>query len=189
MTEIAKRPGREPGLYRPPTPTTYAEPVDAELVPVTQARLVVPTTVPAPRAQLVRLPNNRATLTGTVAQVSAMINRLGQEGLLVRSGEFKPTGVPDQVLVNVQLTPPVQPHAYAAPTRRRLPTWAIVTIAGIVASLCAFVAWLIYQLVMTIVASPGTAIAIALGAFLLLGALGGIGGGKTFSGTFQGKIH
>ena len=140
--------------------------------------------------EIVNLPGNRAAITGTPGQVGQMLAMLGRTGRLVSSTLPQPTGVPAQVLVNVRLVPPVQrTYARATPVRRGLARWAVWSIVGGALALAAGLAWLIYTAVTAVaehVASIGGVLLLAL---VLLALVGLRVGGRTFSGTFRGRIH
>lgn len=139
------------------------------------------------RAQIVRLPGGRATITGTVDQVGVMVARLESTGRLVSTTMPVPTGVPGQVLVNVGLVPRVRQAARPAPLRRHLSGRTVGLIAVGVGGAVVGLGWLIYAAVTALVENAA-AIAGALLVVAVVLVVVGKGRGRTFSGTFQGGI-
>lgn len=138
--------------------------------------------------EVVLLPGNRATLTGTPAEVGQLLAAIQGTGRLVSSTTPAPTGVPGQVLVNVRLAPRLQPHAIRT-ERRKLPRWALGSILTGLVVLVAGAGWLIYAAVTAILANLAVALLVAGAVVVVLGLVGkAAGGGKTFSGTFKGRI-
>jgi len=140
---------------------------------------------------VVRLPGNQAAVTGTLAEVAEMLARAQAAGILVAAGTPVPTGEPGQVMVHCRLTQP-RPAATVAVTSpaRRVPVWVWVGLATLVMAFLAGVAWLIVQLIVGVAAGAsagGVLVLLALVVLVLLGR--GVGSGRTFSGTFKGKIH
>jgi hypothetical protein len=68
-------------------------------------------------AEVAWLPGDRAAVTGTVAEVAAMLAQLRAAGRLVAATMPAPTGVPGQMLVNCRLAPMVQRRAAPAPVK------------------------------------------------------------------------
>lgn len=137
--------------------------------------------------EIVRL-GDRATITGTLEEVGRILARIKATGQLVSWTPPVPHGTGEKVLVNVRLAPRVQAHAVRqAVPRRKLPRWAVWSIAGGVLALGAGIGWAIYAAVAAIVANLAVALVIA-GAVVVLLVVLGKGGGKTFSGTFSGRI-
>lgn len=141
--------------------------------------------------EVVLLPNDRATLTGDPGAVGQMLASIQATGRLVSSTTPALTGVAGQVLVNVRLVPRMQAHGVrqAAPKRRLSKRAIWLIIAGVLA-LIAGLGWLAYVAVNAVMANLPVVLLIVgavVVAFCLLGKSSG--GGKTFSGTFKGKIH
>lgn len=143
--------------------------------------------------EIVHLPGDRATLTGTPGDVGQLLATIQRTGRLVSSSLPVPTGVPGQVLVNCRLLPLVVRSTAARPTpvRRRLPRWAFWSIIGTAVAVVAGLGWLVYSAVKAVAENPGPFIAVVVAVLVvLLLAGGGLGGGgRTFSGTFRGRIH
>lgn len=141
--------------------------------------------------QVVFLHNGDVSLTGTPGVVGQLIAVSERTGRLVAQGRPMPVGGDDRVLVNVRLVPRVQPHAVrqAAP-RRKLPRWAFWSIIGAVIAFVGGLGWLVYKAVNAILANLAAASVVAIAVAVVIAAVVGnrSGGGKTFSGTFQGKI-
>src|SRR5687768_5506588 len=107
-------------------------------------RIATPGQTPRFGGEIVYLPNNCASLTGTPGEVGQMLAHIRATGRLVASSMPAPTGVPAQVLVNVRLLPRQRTYAQQAPVRRGLPRWAIWSIVGTALELAAGLAWAIY---------------------------------------------
>lgn len=146
------------------------------------------TIVTASNAEIVHLPGGRAAITGTIGEVGQALAHLQATGRLVSSTSPTPTGVRGQVLVNVRLVPRLQAHAVRpAPVRRQLSTRAVVTLASGAAVVLAGCGWALYAAVTAVLDN----IAVTVGALALVAvALVVIGkaSGRTFSGTFQGRM-
>lgn len=134
-------------------------------------------------------PGGAATLTGTTSEVAQLLRAIRLSGRLVSSTAPVPTGVNGYVLVNVRFAPRLQPHAFGpAEARRRLPRWAFWSIiAGVVAVVVGFVWLMVIAVKVALSNLPVLLIAgLVVTVIVVLGARSGRG--KTFSGTFQGKI-
>lgn len=155
----------------------------------TRKALELPATSVTPRsAEMVRLPGDRATITGTLGEVGQALAHLQNTGRLVSATAPTPTGLHGQVLVNVRLVPRPQAHAVRpAPERRQLSTGAVVAIVSGVVVVLGGLGWLLYAALTALLEHA----AVIIGALVLLAVvLGVIGkaGGRTFSGTFQGRM-
>ncbi len=143
--------------------------------------------------EIVHLPGDRATITGSPGEVGQALATIQRTGRLISSSLPVPTGVPGQVLVNCRLVPLAVrgPATRPAPARRRLPRWAFWTIIGVAVAAVAGVGWLIYSAVRAVAENPGPFVAVLVGLVVVLFLAGGAagGGGRTFSGTFKGRIH
>jgi hypothetical protein len=146
------------------------------------------TAVTASSAEVVHLPGGRAAITGTIGEVGQALAHLQNTGRLVSSTAPAPTGVRGQVLVNVRLVPRPQAHAvHPAPVRRQLSTRAVAAVAGGAVVLLAGCGWMLYAAVTALVDNAAVivgALALVGGALVVLGKVGG----RTFSGTFQGRM-
>ncbi|GAA2370703.1 hypothetical protein Cme02nite_45200 [Catellatospora methionotrophica] len=143
------------------------------------------TPVTASSAEIVHLPGGRAAITGTVGEVGQALAHLQATGRLVSSTSPAPTGERGQVLVNVRLIPRLVQRQ--APVRRQLSTRALVAIAAAAAMVLAGFGWLLYAAVTALVEHA----AVILGALLLIAVILvvlGKASGRTFSGTFQGRM-
>lgn len=142
--------------------------------------------VTASNCEVVHLPGDRATITGTVGDVGQILARLQHGGRLVSATAPVPTGVPGIVLVNVRLVP--RPRVQRqAPVRRRLSRRAVVAVAVGATTGVAMAGWLLLELLSAIVEHA----AVIVGALLLVVvvlAVIGKAGGATFSGTFRGSM-
>lgn len=147
------------------------------------------TAVTRSSAEVVHLPGGRAAITGTIGEVGQALAHLQTTGQLVSSTSPAPTGVAGQVLVNVRLIPRPQAHAVrpVAPVRRQLSTRAVVALASGAVVVLAGCGWALYAAVTALVENAATIV----GALVLVGGvlvvLGKVGG-RTFSGTFQGRM-
>ncbi len=141
--------------------------------------------------EVVLLPGDRATLTGTPGEIGQLLAGIRGSGQLVSSTTPVPTGVPGQVLVNVRLAPRVRTHAARqTPAKRKRSRRAIAAIAAGALALLAGLAWLLYAAVTIIVANLWVVL-LVLGAVVVAVALSSravSGSGKTFSGTFKGRV-
>lgn len=144
-------------------------------------------THPNRRGEIVRLPGDRATITGTIGEVGQMLARLQDTGRLVSATMPAPTGVPEQVMVNVRLAPQPRVHARPLPERRQLPAWAVGSIVVGGAGVVGGVGWLIYEAVTAIAEHAETIVGALLLIVVALAVVGGVGG-RTFSGTFRGSM-
>ncbi len=139
--------------------------------------------------EVVLLPHDRATLTGTPGAVGQLLAAIQGTGRLVSTTTPVPTGVPGQVLVNIRLAPRIQAHAARpARPRRKLPRWAIWAIGSAALLLAGGFAWIAY-LAVTAIAAHLAIIGLVAGAVVALVVGGRRTGGRTFSGTFKGKVH
>ena len=140
--------------------------------------------------EVVRMPGNQLALTGTLAGVGQLLAVIERTGRLVSSTTPVATGVAGQVLVNVGLAPRVQIHAARQPApRRKLSPRALWLIVAGVLLLVAGIGWLVYAVMAAIAANLAVALLIVGAVVVVLAKLGvGSEQGKTFSGTFQGKI-
>ena len=141
------------------------------------------------RPEVVRLPGDRATITGSVGEVGQMLARLQETGRLVSATMPALTGIDGQVLVNVRLAP--RPRVTRQhPARRRMSRRAVgAVVVGAVAG-AGIAGWLLLRMLSAIAEHAAT----ILGALLLvavvlvvIGKASG-GGGGTFSGTFRGSM-
>lgn len=122
------------------------------------------------RAELVLLPGDQATITGTPAEVGAALVELRRRGQLVGATAPVPTGIAGQVLVNARLLPAVQ-RTTPAP-RRHVPGWVWATAAAGAVGVLGGLGWLLYVLV----AAAADHIALIVGAIVLGAVLLGAGG-------------
>lgn len=134
----------------------------ATLVPYRPAR--------AGAVQVLRLPGDRYTLTGSVTQVSAVVEDLGASGRLYAVSDPAPAG-DGQILVTVRLAPAGTPGHAVAPARhpRRL-----AVLAGVVAVVTAGLGWLVWAVLTWIAAH----LAVLVGAGVAVAAVGLLGGGR-----------
>jgi hypothetical protein len=137
----------------------------------------------------VHLPGDRAAITGTIGEVGQALAYLKNNGQLVSATAPTPTGVPGQVLVNVRLVPrPRVRTQHEMPARRQLSGRTVGLIAGgVVAGLAGF-GWLVYAAITALVEHAAVIIGVLLLVGVVLVVLGKVGGGRTFSGTFQGRM-
>jgi hypothetical protein len=147
----------------------------------------IPRDMAPPRAEIVRLPGDRLSVTGTVGQVGQMLAQIEATGRLVSASMPSATGIPGQVMVNVRLAPRQRVYARQVPQRRRMSKVAVGAIAGGAVTVVGMVGWLIWTLTTAVVDNASTVVGWLVLAVIVLGALGGIGG-KTFSGTFKGSM-
>lgn len=136
-------------------------------------------------AEIVHLPGGRAAITGTIGEVGQALAHLQAIGRLVSSTSPAPTGVRGQVLVNVRLIP--RPVQRQAPVRRQMSTRAVATIAAAAVTVLAGFGWLLYAAVTAILEHA----AVIVGALLLVAVVLvvlGKASGRTFSGTFRGRM-
>lgn len=136
--------------------------------------------------EVVHLPGDRATITGTVGDVGQALAGLQRGGRLVSATAPVPTGVPGIVLVNVRLVPSPRVHRQA-PVRRRLPRQAVAVAAGGAVFGIAGIGWLVYAAVTAIVEHAAVIVGVLLLVVVVLAVIGKAGGG-TFRGTFQGRM-
>lgn len=140
---------------------------------------------------IVSLPGDRAALTGTLDEVAQILAAIERTGRLVSATAPTPTADPGQFLINVRLVPRVQAHAVrqAAP-RRKLSKRAIWAIVGGGLAFVGGLGWLVYAAITAIKANlPAVLVilGIVVAALVVVGKSAG-GAGKTFSGTFQGRV-
>jgi hypothetical protein len=122
------------------------------------------------RVQVVRLPGDRAMVTGTPAAVGDALMRLQRAGRLASSTTPQPNGEPGQVMATCRLLPELQ--RLPVPRRRRLAGWVWAAVAGVGLAVLAGIGWLIYALV----AAAADHIALIIGALLVAAVvLGGVG--------------
>lgn len=148
--------------------------------------------------EVCRLTNNRVTLAAPLPKVNHLLEVLRQTGQLVSATTPVPDGRPGIYTVTVRLLPL---QRVPEPRRRRGGRfWAVIATVGL-SALAAFT-WAVTVLVQSIIAAAGDAADAAsgaaedvwhgaLGAVVVLGAIVvglGVGVGKTFSGTFRGKM-
>lgn len=77
---------------------------------------------PGSRAVVVRLPGDRATITGTPVEVGELLAALDQSGRLSDLSTPVPTGVPGQVLVNCRV---LEVQHVTVRRVRPAPTWPL----------------------------------------------------------------
>lgn len=119
-------------------------------------------------AEIVRLDDGRAMVTGTTGQVGAALEGLRRRGLLAAAGEPKPLG-DGRVVLTCRLLPAVR---YAPQPRQRLSSPARVGVAGAVLAVLGGLGWLAYQLLEVVIHN---AYAVIGGLLLLALLLGGVG--------------
>lgn len=121
-----------------------------------------------PQVTLARMPGNRASITGPLAEVSLALDWLQRRGELLSASPPQPTGS-GEFLVNCRLLPPVQ----RTPEPRRglsRAAWAAI-VAGLLVVL-GLLGWLAYELLEVVVHN---ALAIIGGLLLLALLFGGVG--------------
>ena len=141
------------------------------------------------RAEVVRLPGDRATITGSVGEVGQMLARLQDTGRLVSATMPTPTGVVGQVLVNVRLAPQQREPARRRTPRRRMSRRTVVAIAAAALGGVAIAGWLLLRVLSAIAEHAATLLGALLLVAVVLVVIGKAGGGGgTFSGTFRGSM-
>ena len=138
--------------------------------------------------QILRLGPDRASVSGTVAQVNNVITRLQAEGKLASVSNPVPNGLPGGILVTVRVC---QPQPIPASQSRRWSRNRIIAVAvaiTTVLTLCGLGVRAIYLWVVGHAAGIESAgiIILIIGGVVAVKALGG---GRSFSGTFQGRIR
>jgi hypothetical protein len=124
-------------------------------------------------AQVLRLSDNRASITGTLAEVGPVLDALRRAGRLVAASDPLPNGVPGQVLVNVRLVPPVMrmPPQSAAP-RLRWSRRAVAMVLAAAAVVVSALGWMAYLALTWVITHVAMVLAV-LGIIILVGATAG----------------
>lgn len=155
-------------------------------------------TEPIRYGQMARLPGGRVAITGTIGEVAAKLAYIDSRVGLLSASDPMPTGVPGQFIVTVRTMPrqaAVRAGMPAAPVRRKMPRRAVgVAVAGGVAvgvGVLAGIVWLINAVVDAVADNSTTVVGALLLLAVVLAALRRVtrgGGGRTFSGTFTGRM-
>lgn len=155
-------------------------------------------TEPIRYGQMARLPGGRVAITGTIGEVAAKLAYIDSRVGLLSATDPMPTGVPGQFIVTVRTMPRqvvAQAGRPAAPVRRRMSRRAVgAAVAGgvtVTAGLLAGMVWLVNAAVDAVTDNSAS----IAGALLLLAVVLAVlrrvtrgGGGRTFSGTFTGRM-
>jgi hypothetical protein len=140
-------------------------------------------------AEVLHLPGGRATVVGTLRQISRVIDEHWSFGELVDVSRPVPDGRPGVYEVHLRLVQKRRPAPPAPWYRRWSPAQVVALLAAVLAGL-AGVGWaVVYALsqVFAAAAGHGAKIIGVLFLALLLAGLGG--GGRVVSGTFKGTIR
>lgn len=136
---------------------------------------------------VVRLPDHRYTIEGTLAEISEAVESARIAGRLQTCSTPTQVGTTGRYVVHVQLRPPprspVEAHVIARRRHWRVGAWIAFAAACLVA------AALIAFLVAFIAAHAALFLTLALAGLLVSGWAATRSRGRAFSGTFQGKIH
>lgn len=128
--------------------------------------------VPGSRAVVVRLPGDRATITGTLVEVGELVAMLDRAGRLGAVSTPVPTGVPGEVLVNCRV---VKTQRVTVHQIRNVPAWswwAVGTGAVVVAAGAAWIAVEIVDWLVTYWLAVVGGAAVVGGILVVLGRVG-----------------